>query len=80
MKFSLAEKKELLINLNKRERELEKISYVNELEIEKQNMLIEKISKMDICPLCKSKMTEEHLTSIKNETFPKIDSLKKEVE
>jgi len=25
-------------------------------------------------------MTEEHLTSIKDETFPKINSLKKEVE
>ena len=80
LKFSLAEKRELLVNLNKREIELEKISYVNELEIEKQNTLIEKISKMDICPLCKSKMTEEHLTSIKDETFPKIDFLKKEVE
>ena len=80
LKFSLAEKKELLVNLNKREIELEKISYANELEIEKQKTLIERISKMDTCPLCKSKMTEEHLTSIKDETFPKINSLKKEVE
>jgi len=69
-----------LVNLNKREIELEKISYANELEIEKQNILIERISKMDICPLCKSKMTEEHLTSIKDETFPRINFLKKEVE
>jgi len=69
-----------LVNLNKREIELEKISYANELEIEKQKTLIERISKMDTCPLCKSKMTEEHLTSIKDETFPKINSLKKEVE
>jgi len=80
LKFSLAEKKELLINLNKREIELEKISYANELEIEKQNKLIERISKMDTCPLCKSKMTEEHLRTIKDETFPKLDYLKKEVE
>ena len=80
LKFSLAEKKEFLVNLNKREIELEKISYANELEIEKQNILIERISKMDICPLCKSKMTEEHLTSIKDETFPRINFLKKEVE
>jgi len=55
LKFSLAEKKELLVNLNKREIELEKISYANELEIEKQKTLIERISKMDTCPLCKSK-------------------------
>ena len=80
LKFSLAEKKELLVNLNKREIKLEKISYANELEIEKQDKLIERISKMDTCPLCKSKMTEEHLSTIKKETIPKIDSLKKEVE
>ena len=80
LKFSLAEKKELLVNLNKREIELEKISYANELEIEKQDKLIKRISKMDTCPLCKSKMTEEHLNTIKDETFPRINSLKKEVE
>ena len=80
LKFSLAEKKELLVNLNKREIELEKISYANELEMEKQDKLIKRISKMDTCPLCKSKMTEEHLNTIKKETLPKIDSLKKEVE
>jgi len=80
LKFSLAEKKELLITLNKREIRFEKISYANELEIEKQNKLIERISKMDTCPLCKSKMTEEHLATIKDEALPKIASLKKEVE
>ncbi len=80
LKFSLTEKKELLSNLNKKEIELEKISYANEYEIEKQNKLIENISRMDTCPICKSKITREHIDSIRNETLPRIDALKKEIE
>ena len=80
LKSSLKEKKELLMNLNKKEIELEKISYANESEIEKQNQLIEKISKMDFCPVCKSRITKEHIDLIKKEALPKIDSLKKEIE
>jgi chromosome segregation protein len=80
LKISLAQKKQLLENLNKKERELEKISFANESEIEKQKKLIEKISKMDICPLCKSKITEKHIHSINDEINPLISSLKQEIE
>jgi chromosome segregation protein len=80
LKISLAQKKEFFENLIKKETQLEKVSYTNEYEIDKQNKLIEKISKMDICPLCKSKITENHIHSIQNETLPKIGSLKKEIE
>lgn len=80
LKILLAQKKEFLEKLNKKEIELEKTAYVNESEIDKQNKLIEKISKMDICPLCKSKITEEHIHEIKGETIPKIDELKSEIE
>lgn len=80
IKISLAEKKELLENLNKREIELEKISYTNEREIENQNKVIEKISKMDVCPLCKSNITRDHLDSIHGEIKPKINNLKNEIE
>jgi len=80
LKISLTEKKELLENLNKTEIELQKISYTNEFEIDKQKKLIEKISKIDICPLCKSKITKEHLSSIKDEVLPKISSLKKQIQ
>ena len=52
----------------------------NEYEIDKQNKLMDKISKMDICPLCKSKITEEHIESIHKEMIQKIESLKKEIE
>ncbi len=80
LKLSLAEKKTLLESLNKRELELEKISATNEYEIDKQNKTVEKISKMDICPLCKSRITKEHIDSMHKEIRQKIESLKKEIE
>ncbi len=79
LKISLAEKRELLETLGKREIKLEKISAANEYEIDKQNKLIKKISKMDICPLCKNKITQEHIETIHREAFPQIESLKKEI-
>jgi len=80
LKISLEEKKNLLDDLNKKETELEKVTYSNESEIEKQNKLIDKISGMDICPLCKSKITEEHINSINSEAVSIIDSLKRDIE
>ncbi|MFH1503173.1 MAG: chromosome segregation SMC family protein [Candidatus Diapherotrites archaeon] len=80
LKLVLADKKEFLESFSKRERELEKINYSHENEIEKQNKIMGTISKMDICPLCKSKITKEHLGQINNEIFPIINSLKKELE
>jgi chromosome segregation protein len=79
LKLSLAEKKQILENLNIKERELDKKSYTNEYEIDKQNKLIETVSKMDICPLCKSKITEKHIKEINNESSPKINYLEKEI-
>lgn len=80
LKISLSEKKDLLENLEKEELKLEKISYSNEHEIENQNSFIVKISKMDICPVCKNRITEEHIHSISKETSEKIDALKREVD
>jgi len=80
LKLSLDQKKEMIESLSKREKELEKIAYTNEYEIDKQNKLIEKISKMDICPVCKNRITESHIHSIQQETLPQINSLNKEIE
>lgn len=80
LKFSLAEKKEFLESLSKKEIELEKTSSVSENEIDKQNKLIGKISKMDICPVCKSRITEQHVDLINKETNSERDLLKKEIE
>ena len=80
LRVILEGKKQLLVDLREKEKELEKISYNNEYEIDRQNKLVEKISRMDICPLCKSKITENHIHSIGQEISPRIKVLEKQVE
>lgn len=80
LRTSLKEKESILDSIREKEKDLGKISYNNEKEIERLNKVVENISKMEICPLCKNKITKEHILSIKNETSPRIDSLKKEIE
>ena len=80
LKFILKEKEELIENLGRREIDLEKIAHTNEYEIDKQGKLIENIAKIDICPLCKSKITKEHIHEIKREASPKINLLKSEMD
>lgn len=80
LKIALSKKRTHLDDLSKKEIELDKVSHTNEYEISKQNLVIEKISKIDVCPLCKSKMTPEHIHVIGSEVKPKIDLLKKEIE
>jgi len=41
--------------------------------------LFEKVSRMDICPICKSKITEQHIHSIKTETNQKMNFLDDEI-
>lgn len=78
LKKNLDKKNELLDSINNREREIEKISFFNDSEIERQNKLIEKISKMEICPMCKNKITGDHIKHIWEEIMPKLESMKKE--
>jgi chromosome segregation protein len=80
LKHSLSEKKSLLEDLGKKEILLEKLSGTSEYEIDKQKKLIEKISKMDVCPMCQSKITEEHLETMHKEIHEKVESLEKEIE
>jgi len=76
LKISLKQKQEILEKLSRREIDLEKISYANESEIDGHKKIIEQISKMDICPICRNKITEEHVISINKEIPKKINSLK----
>jgi chromosome segregation protein len=78
-KISLAEKRNSLSSLLKKEIELEKINSINESEIENLNKILKKISKLDICPICKSRITPKHMGEIKNEILPNIEKLKKEI-
>jgi chromosome segregation protein len=80
LRLALAEKRDSMGTILKRETELERTTHVNESEIENQNKILDKVSKMDICPICKSKVTPEHMTSIKKEIEPRIISLKRQIE
>ena len=79
LKQSIMQKKGFLEELNKKERELEKIFFLNSSEINSNQKLIDDISKIDICPVCKSKITKEHVHSMSSEIQPKVISLKKQV-
>ncbi|MEM4325680.1 MAG: chromosome segregation SMC family protein [Candidatus Pacearchaeota archaeon] len=76
----LKEKKALLGSLLKKEIELEKTISSNESEIELQKDMLEKILKLDICPLCKNRITPEHIGTIKKDVESKTILLKKEIE
>lgn len=80
LKILIKEKQGFIEDLLRREKELEKLSSAKEYEIESQKKLIDKISKLDICPVCKSKMTEEHVNHINKEASEKISELGKEIQ
>ncbi len=79
LRSSIIQKKELLDGLDKKERELEKIFFLNKSEINSSQKLIDDLSRIDICPICKSKITKDHIYSISSEVHPKIISLKKQI-
>ena len=79
LKHLLIEKKSILEDLGKKEIILEKVSGTSEYEIDKQKKFLDKISKMDICPMCKSKITEEHIEEIQREIHEKVTELEKEI-
>lgn len=93
-KENLEKNKELVLNLKKSLENRKKEQSDNEkiiLEIEKEiavfNKQIEEleniksqVSKIDVCPLCKTKITSEHVGHIEQEANQKILSLNKEIE
>jgi len=79
LKILSKEKQSIYEELLSKEKELEKISSAREFDIENQRNLMEKISKIDICPVCKSKMTESHISHINKETSQKIEELSKDI-
>ncbi len=80
LKTSLAQKRESLSQILRKEVELEKMTSVSESEIENQKKLLEKISKLDICPVCKNKITPKHMEEIKSKIIPRVNFLKKGIE
>ncbi len=79
LKQEKQEKQNHLDKIRNRKYEIEKNISTWNYEINKNNELITKISKMDICPVCKNKITEKHIQEIKQETLPKTKQLEENV-
>ncbi len=79
LRATLAEKRENLKTLLSKQAKTERQTTLNEAEIDSQKKIIDKISKLDICPVCKSKITPEHMDEIHGDIYPKIESLEKKI-
>jgi len=80
LKKNISDKRTQIEEINKKEIELEKKSSVSEAEIEKEKKILDTISKIDVCPLCKNKITPDHIHSINKDISPKINLLKENIE
>jgi len=77
LKKELVDVDEKIISLEKSGLEIIKESAVINGEIIKEEKLKQDIVKLDICPLCKSKITQDHINTVINESNEKIQNLDK---
>ncbi|PIN89713.1 hypothetical protein COU57_05465 [Candidatus Pacearchaeota archaeon CG10_big_fil_rev_8_21_14_0_10_32_14] len=80
LKSTQKNKRESFMSLNVRERELEKYLHTYENEIVNLNKIVSDIAKLDVCPLCKSKITQDHISHIKGETSPKLKDFQSKIQ
>jgi chromosome segregation protein len=71
----ILEKEKKISEIEKNEVEIQKKTGSSEAEIERLRKLVENITKLDICPVCQSKMTQEHVSKIKFESNDKIKEI-----
>ncbi|MBI2452356.1 chromosome segregation protein SMC [Candidatus Pacearchaeota archaeon] len=72
LKKHLHEDKNKNEDLRKNELANEKIIFISESEIKRNEEIKGKVEKIDICPLCKSKITEEHIEHVFRDCDEKI--------
>lgn len=66
--------------LNKRELEQEKIVSVSEMEITRAEEVKAKVGKIDVCPLCQSKITPGHVKHVFEDSDSKIRAAKESLD
>ncbi|MEK6898617.1 MAG: LAGLIDADG family homing endonuclease [Nanoarchaeota archaeon] len=76
----IVEQKQILLNFNKEEIELTRIVSSFESEIRSSDRVKEQIKKIDICPLCKNKMTEEHVSHVLRDANQTLENARKKIE
>ena len=79
-KSQIEEIKNLILNSEKNQIEKEKRNAVFEQDIKRNSKLKQDITKLDICPLCKNKITEKHIEEVLLKANQKINSAKNEIE
>jgi len=80
LKSNIRIKQESVADFDKKEREIEKSMHTSEHEIKKLTNLKNDISKLDVCPLCKNKITTEHIKKIHEEVSPKLQDFISKIE
>jgi chromosome segregation protein len=79
LKQTIKKTKEQIRNFEKELLEKEKILAVQNQVISEANKIKSQISKLDICPLCKTKMTEKHLKEVIDKSDTNISEAKKTI-
>ena len=76
LKHSIETNKELVSGIELEIIETEKTGAIQNQIISEAEKIKSQVSKLDICPLCKTKMTEEHITEVINKSDADISSSK----
>lgn len=79
-KEMISYEKENLQKILNNELESEKTISIANAEIERNEEIRRKVEKLDVCPLCHSKMTESHVKHVYQECDEKIENSRKEIE
>ena len=72
--FILIKKKQELEELEKKILSIEKENAILDQAIKKEKKILENISNLEVCPLCKSKITEEHRKEVEKNSKEIINS------
>jgi len=76
----LAETKKIIEEIEKNEKRYEKQMSLSESEIKRNEEVKKKVSSLEICPLCQSKITQEHINHVYEDSEKNIIGAKEENE
>ncbi|MFH1802915.1 MAG: chromosome segregation SMC family protein [archaeon] len=79
-KKRLAQEEDKVDSFREEELKNEKVVSVSETEIERNEEIKKKIEEIDICPLCQSKMTQDHVNHVLGEANARISKARGDLE
>lgn len=80
IKIKIEKTKNEILAISTQELENEKTVSVSEAEISRSEEIKKKVEKIDVCPLCQCKITEEHVNHVYAECDEKIGKSREEIE